>query len=66
MPGFSFGILHCIVVGTVVALVVRGLHPLVLVALAAVTGLLPTFAAHPDFNAPGLLWLGLATRSTDH
>lgn len=64
-----FGILHCIALSSVLALpFIRA--PLVVVAAVAVFSLLaPKLLANGAFDAPPLLWLGLATyfpRSNDY
>ena len=64
-----FGILHCIAVSSVLALPFLRL-PVVLVAVtAALVVAAPFFIAHPVFDHPALLWVGLGTyfpRSNDY
>jgi len=56
-----FGILHCIALGSLVALPTLRLPPLVTLMIAAAVVAAPSFLAYPAFNPPWLLWTGLAT-----
>lgn len=56
-----FGILHAIALTSVLGLAFLRLPWIVTLAAAAVAFALPLFASVPMFNAPGWLWLGLAT-----
>ncbi len=59
-----FGILHCIVVASIVALAfLRAPWPLTLCA-ALFCFIAPALLTSPAFNAPALFWLGLGTRET--
>ena len=56
-----FGILHCIAVASLLGLAfLRAPMPVVLVTAAACF-VAPSFLTSPLFNAPGWLWLGLAS-----
>lgn len=55
-----FGILHMIAAGSLLALLLRHLPGLVLLALAAAIFAAPYWLASPIFAAPWLMWLGLA------
>ncbi|MFC7400407.1 heparan-alpha-glucosaminide N-acetyltransferase [Chelatococcus sp. GCM10030263] len=56
-----FGILHEIALASVLGLFFLRLPWIITLAAAAVALALPLVAASPFFNAPALLWLGLAT-----
>ena len=57
-----FGILHAIALTSVLGLAFVRLPWFVTAIAAAIAFALPSIASSPAFNAPGLLWLGLATR----
>jgi uncharacterized membrane protein len=56
-----FGILHCIAVASVLALPFLRLPVALVVATAAGFIAAPFFIAHPIFDHPALLWVGLGT-----
>lgn len=64
-----FGILHCIAVASVLALPFLRLPVVLVAATAALFIAAPFFIAHPLFDHPALLWVGLGTyfpRSNDY
>ena len=64
-----FGILHCIAVASVLALPFLRLHAVLVAVTAALFIAAPFFIAHPLFDHPALLWVGLGTyfpRSNDY
>jgi uncharacterized membrane protein len=56
-----FGILHCIALSGLVALLFLRLPAMITLALAALAFILPSLAATPAFNSLPLIWTGLAT-----
>jgi uncharacterized membrane protein len=61
VPGFTvvFGILHHIVVASVLALPFLPMPVAVTATVSALVLSLPFWASHPAFDAPWLVWLGL-------
>nr|WP_110375847.1 heparan-alpha-glucosaminide N-acetyltransferase [Chelatococcus asaccharovorans] len=57
-----FGILHAIALTSLLGLAFVRLPSIVTAIAAAIAFALPALASSAFFNAPGLLWLGLATR----
>lgn len=55
-----FGILHAIAAFSVIGLMFLRMPPLITLAVAAAVFTLPWVWTHPVFQAPALLWLGLA------
>ena len=63
MPGVfvRFGILHCIAAASVIGLAFLGRPPALTAAAAAAAVLAPMVARSAIFDAPALIWTGLAT-----
>jgi uncharacterized membrane protein len=56
-----FGILHCIALGSLFALLFLRLHIAVIAGMAVLVFVTPLSFTHSIFNQPNLLWIGLGT-----